>query len=583
MGEKHSDAAAGSSVWERLRPICRAFWDDWTRLGTQPKLEDYLRRAAEADRPRLLVRLVRRALERRLKAEEAARVEEYLPLLDRYPPPEPGGRDAVILEWIEREYELRRRREPTLTRAEYAARFPEYAGKVEERLTLAFPPPAAVAAVTCKCACPRCQANPLKLVDDPAAGGKACAACGRRLDYLGKYLILREVGHGGFGAVHEAYDPVLQRAVALKVARPDRFDSRDATESFLAEAQKAAGLKHGGIVPVYEFGVDAGRPYIVSQFVRGDSLRQRIGRGSLPHEQVVGLVAAVAEALRHLHQAGFVHRDIKPENILLDEDEQPYLTDFGLAVHEAELLRERGWVAGTLAYMAPEQLRGEADRCGPWTDLYSLGVVMYELLSGRLPFAAQDRDELREQILHQEPWPPSAHGRKTPRRLERICMNLISRQPEGRYRTAGELAADLRPRRIPRPALVSAGAVALLLVVLPLAVGLWPRTPPPPAPYKKDEVPRPHGGLEITEVLSPSHAARIGLKPRDVLLEIDGEPLTMRFTFLEKARTVGPHTLVYWEKERRRVRRAAFEVSKAGELFGVRLQRTKPEGESDGP
>ncbi len=260
---------------------------------------------------------------------------------------------------------------------------------------------------------------------------------------IGRYQVRRLLGGGGFGHVHLCYDDRAQREVAVKVPRRDRLDSAEARAAFRREARNVARLDHPRIVPLYDIAEEGDHCFLVYKFIPGCSLRERMNQGPIPLVQIAMLIAEVAEILHYAHGKNLFHRDVKPGNILLDRDGQAYVTDFGLAVPEDELPRSRGRQSGTFPYMAPEQIRGEGHRLDGRTDIYSLGVVLYELLCGRRPFAGANT-ELFEQILHQDVRPPRQIREGIPRELERICLKATAKQMSARYETAHDLAEDLR-------------------------------------------------------------------------------------------------------------------------------------------
>ncbi len=224
---------------------------------------------------------------------------------------------------------------------------------------------------------------------------------------LGRFELVRELGQGAFGAVYLALDTKLSRQVAVKMPRAREFRTREDLERFLREARSVAQLKHPGIVPVYDVGENDGTPYLVSEFVQGMTLADRLTAGRLTFREAAELTAAVGEALHAAHDQGIVHRDVKPSNIMLDAQGAPRLTDFGLAkrdVGEVTMTLE-GDVLGTPAYMSPEQAGGQSARVDGRSDVYSLGVVLYELLTGELPFRGNIR-MLLHQVTHEEPRPP---------------------------------------------------------------------------------------------------------------------------------------------------------------------------------
>jgi eukaryotic-like serine/threonine-protein kinase len=289
--------------------------------------------------------------------------------------------------------------------------------------------------------------------ETPSEAGPLGPSLGR---ILGRYHVLRAVGRGGFGVVWQAYDPVLQKYVAVKAPRPRQPGRPLPQATFLHEARKAASLRHPAIVQVYDVGEGEGGWYIISEFVEGESLAARMAGDRLPFDRSARIIATVAGALHAAHLAGLVHRDVKPGNVLLDRAGNAYLTDFGLAVREDEQLAERTKVSGTLAYMPPEQICGDTHLMDGRADIYSLGAVLYELLTGRPLFRARNVEEYRELILRREPRPPRSIDDTIPEELERICLKCLAKHVRDRYKTAQDLADELvawlaRADRLPAP------------------------------------------------------------------------------------------------------------------------------------
>ena len=258
-----------------------------------------------------------------------------------------------------------------------------------------------------------------------------------------RYRLDALIGVGGFGRVYNGFDTWLDRPVAVKIPKVDRPVGAEEVDQCRLEAKKVARLRHPNIVPVHDVGKDGGSCFIVSEWIDGENLANRIKGGRLPYQQAVKVIAEVADALAHAHAHGYVHRDIKPANILLDGSGRAYLTDFGIAVVEEELLKDVG-AAGTLPYMAPEQLAGGLGPADHRADIYALGVVFFELLTGRRPFLAASPFDLREQILAGNVPPPRSIEASIPEALERFCLRCLAQRPEDRYQQADSLAADLR-------------------------------------------------------------------------------------------------------------------------------------------
>jgi serine/threonine-protein kinase len=295
---------------------------------------------------------------------------------------------------------------------------------------------------------------------------------------VGPYQVLECVGVGGMGAVYRARDARLDRDVALKLLPVHEAGTPAAEERLLREARAAAALEHPNVCTVHEIGAGPdGRPYIAMAFYDGETLKERLARGRLPAAEAVDVAAQIVRGLAAAHAHGLVHRDVKPGNIMLVRDGTVKLLDFGLATAPDVTLTRPGATPGTVAYMSPEQARG--DPVGPESDLWSLGVVLWEMLAAARPFRGGHEQAVIHAILHSEPESVREHAPDVPEALERVLGRLLRKDPRDRYLSADELLADLtapaatargvgpplaRRRARPRVTWIAAAGVLLLAV-----------------------------------------------------------------------------------------------------------------------
>jgi eukaryotic-like serine/threonine-protein kinase len=282
---------------------------------------------------------------------------------------------------------------------------------------------------------------------------------------LGDYELLEELGHGGMGVVYRARQTNLGRDVAVKMILRGQLATAQDRRRFFVEAEATAKLNHPNIVPVYEVGEIEGRPYFSMQLIRGETLAARITDGPLSNREAARIMIPICRAVNYAHEQGILHRDIKPSNILIDESGRPRLTDFGLAkqsgVHES--LTRTGAVLGTPTYMSPEQANGRVDAVGPRSDVYSIGTVLYHILTGRPPLVANSPVELALKILEQDPPAPRLLEPKIDRDLEMIVVRCLQKPPDLRYESAAALANDLEAFMRDEPIAARSGQFAQIV------------------------------------------------------------------------------------------------------------------------
>ncbi len=285
------------------------------------------------------------------------------------------------------------------------------------------------------------------------------SASAHRVEDFGDYEGLMEIARGGMGVVYKARQVGLNRDVALKMILAGEFAGEDDVRRFFVEAEAAAHLDHPHIVPVYEVGEHNGQPYFTMKLVEGGSLASVSTTPSTDPKQTATLLAKVARAVHYAHQRGILHRDLKPANILLDINGEPYVTDFGLAkrIEGDSGLTQSGSVVGTPSYMPPEQAAGKVRDLTTAADVYSLGAVLYHLLTGQPPFRGDSVLETLQQVLDQEPVSPRSINRLVTPELEAICRKCLEKSPEQRYPSAEALAEDLEAYVEGEPVLAVSG------------------------------------------------------------------------------------------------------------------------------
>jgi hypothetical protein len=433
----NSTPQLSESAWIRRESSVQRFEDAW-RSGDLPRLDDYVP-ADGAERIETLIELIFTDLEYRLKAGQAARIEEYLARF-----PELAGNELVLLDLAAAEYDLRRRREPELGVSDYLSRFPGHEPALKERLTRDAVPDA-------QTLCSPNSANQATLT--PAAGRRSAQHIGA----IPGYELLEEIGRGGMGVVWKARQHGLDRLVAVKLILAASQARPEVLARFRAEAQALARIQHPHIIQIHEIGEwrpdgsTTALPFFAMEYVHGAGLDKFCAATPQSPLDAAALIQTLAEAIHTAHQQGIIHRDLKPANVLLSggrkspesEDPQdsgglrpplseliPKITDFGLAkrLEGGDAQTKTGDILGTPSYMAPEQARGKAAEVGPATDVYALGAILYELLTGRPPFRGPTVWGTVEQVLTEEPVPPRLLQGKLPRDLETICLKCLQKE-----------------------------------------------------------------------------------------------------------------------------------------------------------
>ncbi|MFN3192503.1 MAG: serine/threonine protein kinase [Aureliella sp.] len=353
---------------------------------------------------------------------------------------DPRSVDEVIAEYLQL---VERGNEPK--REEFLSRYPQHQSELEDffRLHDQFATPDSVVLNSSKSDGKADGGNPAERHLRTASESSIAS---NPPQFLGDYEILGEIDRGGMGVVYRARHQRLNRIVALKLIRSGSLASDEEVERFLSEAEAAAALSHPNIVPIYEVGQINGLVFYTMAYIEGDSLAQLVAKGSLQVDEAIRILHRLCNAVEYAHRAGIYHRDLKPANVLINDEGQPVIIDFGLAkvASRDQSLTATGQILGTPAYMTPELASGRVKTIGPAADVYALGAILYFLCTGQPAFSGPTPFDVLLQVLDKRPPRPSKLNRNLTRDVDTICLKALEKEPAARYQTATELGHDLQ-------------------------------------------------------------------------------------------------------------------------------------------
>lgn len=418
-----------STVADLVDEVAERFEDVWLS-GSPPDICSFLPQS-ERLRDEVLQELVKLDLEYRLKAGEQIIIESYL---ERFPELHDDEDDDFLIELLVEEHKFRRRRGDSVAIDDYVARFPEHEVRIREAML------AALAADTVDLSMPPLETT----IIGPADAENRPEDVQRVPKQFGKYELLTEIARGGMGVVYKARQRDLDRIVALKMIRSGELADEEQVNRFLVEARAIANLSHPNIVAIHEVGTERGLHFFSMEYVAGQSLKELIADEPLPPREAAQLMQTIAKAMHYAHGENIIHRDLKPANILLDKSRTPKVADFGLAkrLDQDSDLTATEQIVGTPSYMAPEQTVGSQRVAGP-ADIYALGAILYELVTGRPPFRAASRIETIDQVRHEEPVAPLAiepgHRSRSRDNLPEVSAERADQEIRDGRRSCGRL------------------------------------------------------------------------------------------------------------------------------------------------